>query len=202
MGSGCSWRKNEKEGGATVLNFEETRTILTILKTNYPQSFKGWSEKQGKMFLEMWSEAFQNDKFEIVATAVKSIIYADTREFAPNVGQVKEKIMLLTNPVSIDADKAWALVYKALRNSIYDANKEFSKLPPEVQAGVGSASQLKEWAKMDVPTLESVIASNFKKGYRGRVKEHRDFQKLPDNAKQLIQNMTTKMLINKRKDES
>lgn len=174
---------------------EEIRDILTILRINYPQSFKGWTKDQGEAFLSLWSEAFKDDKTELVTMAVKSIIYGDTRDFAPNIGQVKSKMVELNHPVTIDADKAWALVNKALRDSLYNAEQEFEKLPPEVQAGVGSANQLREWAKMETSTLESVIGSNFKKGYRGRMKEKQEFEKLPQPVKTMIRGLTDAMRI-------
>ena len=177
------------------MTYEETRSILTVLKINYPQSFKGWTAEQGEAFLSLWSEAFKDDKTELVAMAVKAIIYSDIREFAPNIGQVKDRMVKLSNPMTIDADQAWSMVYKALSNSIYNSEKEFDKLPTEVRAGVGSASQLREWAQMDTATLESVIASNFKKGYRGRVKEKQEFEKLPQSVKTMIQGLTDSMRI-------
>lgn len=169
---------------------EETSKILTVLKVNYPQSFKGWTSEQGEAFLSLWSEAFKEDKADIVTMAVKSIIYGDTREFAPNIGQVKDKIMQITNPITIDADQAWAMVFKALSDSYYHAQREFDKLPPEVQAGVGSPNQLREWSNMDISTLESVVASNFKKGYRARAVGKREFDKLPAQVKTMIQGLT------------
>lgn len=169
---------------------EETSKILTVLKVNYPQSFKGWTSEQGEAFLSLWSEAFKDDPVEIVTAAVKSIIYSDTREFAPNIGQVKDKIMQITNPITIDADQAWAMVFKALSDSYYHAQREFDKLPPEVQAGVGSPNQLREWSNMDISTLESVVASNFKKGYRARAVGKREFDKLPAQVKTMIQGLT------------
>lgn len=169
---------------------EETSKILTVLKVNYPQSFKGWTSEQGEAFLSLWSEAFKEDKADIVTMAVKSIIYGDTREFAPNIGQVKDKIMQITNPITIDADQAWAMVFKALSDSYYHAQREFDKLPLEVQAGVGSPNQLREWSNMDISTLESVVASNFKKGYRARAVGKREFDKLPAQVKTMIQGLT------------
>ncbi len=177
------------------MTYEETRSILTVLKINYPQSFKGWTAEQGEAFLNLWSEAFKDDPVQMVAMAVKAIIYSDTREFAPNIGQVKDRMVKLSNSTTLDADQAWAMVYKALSNSIYNSEKEFDKLPSEVRAGVGSPNQLREWAKMDTSTLESVIASNFKKGYRGRVKEKQEFEKLPQSVKTMIQGLTDSMRI-------
>ncbi|MCI9292968.1 MAG: hypothetical protein HFF02_06705 [Erysipelotrichaceae bacterium] len=177
------------------MTYEETRSILTVLKINYPQSFKGWTAEQGEAFLNLWSEAFKDDPVQMVVMAVKAIICSDTREFAPNIGQVKDRMVKLSNSMTLDADQAWAMVYKALSNSIYNSEKEFDKLPSEVRAGIGSASQLREWAQMDTATLESVIASNFKKGYRNRVQERVEFEKLPNQVKTMIQGLTDSMRI-------
>lgn len=172
---------------------EETKQILLILKINYPQSFKDWNKAQITMFIDLWTEAFQHDNVAVVTNAVKSIIYSTTREFAPNIGQVKDMMQRITTQNGIDADEAWGMVYKALGNSIYNAKEEFEKLPDEVKAGIGSYSQLREWAQMDARTLETVIASNFKKGYRTRVEEKREFEKLPVEAKQMINQLTNGM---------
>ena len=68
---------------------EETQQILQILRLNYPNSFKGLSDKDTFDFLDLWSEAFKDDDVKIVVMAVKSIIYTDTREFYPNIATVK-----------------------------------------------------------------------------------------------------------------
>lgn len=175
------------------MTYEETRKILSVLKVNYPQSFRGWDIDQSHAFLDLWAEAFKNDPVEVVVAAVKAIIYSDTREFAPNIGQVKEKMYKLSNNVQIDADQAWSMVSKALRNGIYGAEEEFAKLPPEVQAGVGNANQLREWAKMDADTVQSVIGSNFKRGYRGRIEAKKEYDKLPNETKNMIEQLSNSM---------
>lgn len=175
------------------MTYEDTKKILTILKINYPHSFRGWKKEQGYDFLDLWSEAFKDDPVELVVAAVKAIIYSDTREFAPNIGQVKDKMYKLSNTVQIDADAAWNMVSNALRNGIYGAEEEFSKLPPEVQAGVGSPSQLREWAQMDSDTVQSVIGSNFKRGYCGRVEAKKEYDKLPCETKNMIEQLTNGM---------
>jgi Loader and inhibitor of phage G40P. len=82
------------------LTVQETRDILTVLKTNYPNSFKNMSKEQSYSYLDLWATAFANDKKQDVINAVKEIIYTDTREFAPNIAQVKARMkptMLLEN---------------------------------------------------------------------------------------------------------
>lgn len=68
---------------------QETQQILKVLKTNYPNSFRSMSSEESYNYLSLWHEAFKNDDVISVIKAVKEIIYTDTREFAPNVAQVK-----------------------------------------------------------------------------------------------------------------
>lgn len=82
------------------MTVQETRDILTVLKTNYPNSFKNMSKEQSYSYLDLWATAFANDNKQDVINAVKEIIYTDTREFAPNIAQVKARMkptMLLEN---------------------------------------------------------------------------------------------------------
>ena len=172
------------------MKLEETRQILKILKTHYPQSFRNWDIKQSQDFLNLWAEAFKDEPVGLVATAVKSIIYSDTREFAPNIGQVKAMIhKLSTVNNSLTEQEAWNLVYKALENSGYHAEEEFKKLPPTVQKIVGSPSVLKEWCMMNIDELNSVVASNFQRSYRARAKHEEEMQALPNSVKAVLGNM-------------
>lgn len=145
---------------------EETQQILQILRLNYPNSFKGLSDKDTFDFLDLWSEAFKDDDVKIVVMAVKSIIYTDTREFYPNIATVKKEMYKITHHDTLNEFEAWALVLKALKESKWASQEEFEKLPNEVQKAVGSADNLKEWAWIEDSSLPTVVASNFYKSYR------------------------------------
>lgn len=176
---------------------EETRDVLRVIRASYPHSFNKMSVEDKKDLLAVWSDMFVNDDPILVMTAVKSYIRSNPSQFAPSVGQIVDLMSKLSNPSTIDADTAWNIVYKALSNSGYQAKEEFAKLPPEVQAGVGSPDQLRTWALMDVGEVQTVVMSMFKKGYSTRIKEKREFDKLPDNAKNLISGLTdSKKLTN------
>lgn len=71
---------------------QETQQILKVLKTNYPNSFRNMSSEESYNYLSLWHEAFKNDDVIAVIKAIKEIIYTDTREFAPNIAQVKFKM--------------------------------------------------------------------------------------------------------------
>lgn len=182
------------------MQYEETRKILTILKTNYPQSFKDWNKEQSQMFLDMWAEAFKDDQVQLVVSAVKSIIYTDTREFAPNIAQVKEAMYKLQNQNEMTEQEAFALVRQACSNANYHAKEEFDKLPKVVQSIVGSPSQLRDWALMDSDTFNSVVSSNFMRSYKVRAKNEREFNKLPNEIKLMIGVMSNNLKLG-NKDE-
>ena len=179
------------------MNYDETRNILSILKLNYPQSFKGWSLQQSHDFLNLWSEAFKDDPVQLVAGAVKSIIYSDTREFAPNIGQVKNKMHKLTAKDELTEIEAWGTVKAALRNSGYRAAEEFEKLPPVVKSLVGSPRQLFEWSMMDTSEIDTVVASNFQRSYKVRAKHEKEMQAIPLEVKEAlgITTLTEKMKL-------
>ena len=74
------------------MTFEETRAILKIVKAEYPQSFRGLSKDDAQAKLDLWAEMFAEDDAGIVGAAVKQIIASGEREFAPSVGQIKERM--------------------------------------------------------------------------------------------------------------
>lgn len=74
------------------MTFEETRAVLTLLKSNYPQSFLRWSKDQGEAFLSLWGKALQDDDALDVMVAVWHYIYETDREFAPTVGMIRSYI--------------------------------------------------------------------------------------------------------------
>ena len=131
------------------MNREETKAILKVLRVSYPNSFKNLSDDETYMYLDLWSEAFKDDPAEIVVQAVKSIIYTDTREFAPNIATVRKHIYKLMHKDEINEVQAWDLVAKALRHGISAPKTEFEKLPELVQKAVGNPRQLTQWAMLD-----------------------------------------------------
>ena len=166
---------------------EEVKQILTVLRVNYPNTFKSFTYEESQAYLDLWTEAFKDDSAELVTMAVKSIIYGDTREFAPNIAQVKEKMYSLKNAGNeLTEQEAWNLVLKACKNGIHGAREEFEKLPPVVQTVIGSPSVIRDYATMDINQLNTVASSNFMRSYRARAKYVKETEKLPNEIKALI----------------
>lgn len=177
------------------MNRSETSAILTILKTAYPQFYRGIDVKEAERTVSLWHEMFKDDPVDVVAVAVKAMIVSRTNTFPPNIGEIKEEIAKMRSPNEMTAIEAWGLVAAATRNSLYNAQAEFDKLPPAVQRLVGSPVQLKEWATMDADTVSSVIASNFQRAYRIRSVRDREYMKLPEDIKKVISGVADRLSL-------
>ena len=123
---------------------EETQKILKILKVNYPNSFTRLSDDETYMYLELWSDAFKDIPCDMVAKAVKEIIDSDTREFAPNIGQVKNQIFKRFEQSRADAGEVWETVLHSCACDYDRAKRNFDSLQYNVQRAVGSPAWLQE----------------------------------------------------------
>ena len=173
---------------------QQTMIILSVLKAAYPHAFQNMSKKDGEAMLNLWASMFRVESYEEVNAAIGALISTRTVGYSPTIGEVKEQIRRLHHHADIDEAGAWALVSKACRNSSYHSREEFAKLPPEVQRAVGSPEQLKQWAGMDAETVESVVASNFKRSFRVQTERAAEVEKLPPQIRDMLGNVSTKMI--------
>lgn len=166
------------------MTLEETRNVLHILKINYPQSFRSYTSSDSNEFLQLWYEAFKNIPVQIVMKAVKAIIYEDTREYAPNIGQVNAKIKkMLTTNSEIEAVKAWddVLTYcHKYGGELYDHYHEL----PETTRQILSFQSLQGIANGNVQDNEKYKKPNFIKQYKA-MRENYDTEKL-ENGELLL----------------
>lgn len=172
---------------------KEMAEILAIMQANYPDDFRGMSDKAMNAKINLWLMSFRDDQYQEVLAAVMAHINTDTNRFMPPVGVIKAKLTEIRLPEELTPQEAWELVSRATRNSSYNAGEEFAKLPPVVQRIVGSPMQLKEWAAMDTDTLQSVVASNFQRSYKVRAASEREYLALPSAVKQTMAQIADRM---------
>lgn len=175
------------------MSIEETLMILAVLKAAYPHAFKGMTRKDGEAMAHLWQRQFEAETYIEVDAAVNALISTRTAGYSPTIGEVKEQIQRIRKNNDLDELAAWALVSKACCNGIYGYREEFAKLPPDVQRAVGTPEQLKEWAQMDVETVQSVVASNFQRSYRTTVARRKDFDKLPASVQDVVKQISGNM---------
>lgn len=158
---------------------KEMAKIITTLYAYYPN---GRNENfQAKV--NAWYMIFQDMEYRTVMAAVAAFTTADTAGFFPAPGMIVEKVEMLTRPNIMTENEAWAIVHKAIRNSAYNSREEFEKLPPEIQSVVHDPEQLKAWA-IDPNFNMGVESSNFKRSYRARAAQLREFNALPESVRQ------------------
>ena len=108
---------------------QETGIIMDILTTAYPAFYNGRNAPDMRMTVNLWAEMFAEDDVKIVAAAVKALIATDDKGFPPHIGAVKNRIRQISNPDEMTEQEAWTYIAKALRNSSYNDEEEFSHSP-------------------------------------------------------------------------
>lgn len=167
------------------MTIEETGAVMDIIQAAYPRYYSGPSAPDPKQAVTLWATMFAEDDLQLVLAAVKAFIATDAKGFPPHIGAIKEKLRQLTAPQETTELEAWGMVYRAICNSGYNSEQEFSKLPKTIQGIVGDARQLREWAMMPTDTVQSVISSNFQRSYRARAQNERELAALPEDVRAL-----------------
>ena len=149
-----------KEG--VEMTRDETKKILMMIQCSFPN----WKPTMDMSFvIDVWNDDLQEYSYEQIFMALKSYKATNTSGFAPNVGQIIDRIHNMNNTErELNPNEAWAMVYKALCNSTYHAQEEFDALPEKVQKAVGSPDILRNMAS-DMNFNEGVEKSLFTKTY-------------------------------------
>ena len=169
--------------------------VLSVLKLNYPASYRGITKEERAALYQLWMYQFSGLDDQTVKHAVQALISTNTSDFAPSIGAIKAMVVKLTQEHDMTEQEAWYVVHKAVKNcDMMNPEIEFEKLPEDLQRLVGSPQTLLEWAMMDTDSLHTVVASNFQRSYRTRRKQDAEFKALPQPLKLLIEE-TGKALI-------
>ena len=171
---------------------EETVKIIRIICDCYPN----YKPNNLTETVDVWNMMLSDYTYEQISLALKAYILADTNGFAPSIGQLVDRVNTFSQPQELNELKAWSLVYKAIRNSSYNSEYEFSILPEIVRKAVGTPNQLRTWAN-DENFNEQVVSSHFIRCYRSEVAKDKDFCKMPVNIQSLISNNSSNQINNR-----
>lgn len=172
------------------MNREESKQVLMVTQSAFPN----WKIPDKTVAVNLWQTMFADYDYQLVMTALQTYITSDRSGFAPSIGQLLDIIRKLTTEEDMNGNEAWALVNNALRNSTYNSQAEFDKLPPAVQKAVGSPNMLYQWAT-DENYNESVTSSNFLRAYKVVCDRERERAMLPNSAKTLLAARTDVKMI-------
>lgn len=138
---------------------------------------------------EVWFGLLKDLSYKQANLAIQK--YMTSEKFPPTIADIRTKATEIIAPAeeSMSELQAWALVQKALRNSGYNSEEEFAKLPEACQRAVGTAANLKEWATMDSDQVATIEQSHFIRNYRTAVQRMKEDARLPENVRMLIADM-------------
>ena len=171
-----------------MTDYEIGRLVYAVRGT-YPKYYANMGAEDLKGLSMAWALVLGEYDFAIASRAVQLYLANDTKGFPPSPGQIVDAIHKITNPriAEMTATEAWALVRKAIRNGYYGAEEEFEKLPTVCQRAIGSPSNLRELAQLDIDQVETVEQSHFIKAYNTQVIRERETAKMPSDIRALVE---------------
>lgn len=154
---------------------DEIKTLLKGMSMAYPN----YKPIDLTGTADLWAALMADYSYREASDALQSYICSDVSGFAPSIGQLIAMIQTVRGKDEMTPLEAWAVVYKAICRSGYDAEAEFSKLPPLCQQAVGNPSNLEEWSQMDIPVVQSVAQSHFVRVYDTLLKSKQQADRMP-----------------------
>ena len=176
---------------------EEFKILVKAMKAVYAQP----TFIPDKDAFDVWYGLLQDLPYEQANLAIQK--YMTSERFPPTIADIRTKATEIIAPAeeSMSELQAWALVQRAIRNSGYNSEEEFAKLPEACQRAVGTAANLKEWALMDSERVETVEQSHFIRNYRTTVQRISEEKKLPESIRLLIASMRDNALELEKKEQ-
>lgn len=162
---------------------QEVSKMFLMVKAAYPRVFKDYDAKMMEHYIDAWLMVFRDIPAEQGFAGLKVYLSTEKTGFPPSPGQIMDCIHRLAPDEIPNEMEAWTLVDKAVKNSNYNAEEEFKKLPQIVRRAVRSPGRLKEWAAMDANTYMTVEQSNFMRVYRAEADRERTNLRIPQDIR-------------------
>lgn len=141
-----------------------TRDNVKELLCAITSAFPNFKVTDATTMANVWTMILEPYDYSRIQRAFLDYCRSNKTGFAPSVSQLIDQAVTRVDD-SIDSMSAWSMVAKALRNSTYNAEEEFSKLPTDVQNALGGSFQLHAWA-VDEAFNESVASALFQRNYK------------------------------------
>ena len=178
------------------MNKTETVQVITLLAGNYDSiSKKDATQKQ--LMINTWQECLGDLDYRLVLQAVKKTIIESP--YPPTIHDIRKNAVEMINPTtSRTAIEAWNEAYGMICNGLYMTQEQFEMASPEVKKFFGNVRQVKELAKTDLDTVNTVTKGQFLKQYEVLVNREKEQKLLPqqmqDFTKQLAERMSIKQI--------
>lgn len=172
-----------------MLSFLDVKKLIKLIKTFYPERFRGYTEVDYQDLTEMFQVVFADYTSDQISTAIYLFVRQDVKGFAPTPGQLIEIITKMSSQVrnELSVDEAWDRVVKAVQNSTYNSEKEFEALPDACKKVVVSPRNLIVWGDMSEDEFHTVIKSHFYRSYNASTLKAKEELKIPASVRTLLE---------------
>ena len=164
----------------------ETAQLLAAIKAAYPTYLPQASAAELAGITNIWHSFLKDYDLKTVNAALNVLISTRRSGFAPSIGELMGKIHEITHGPERSGLEAWPYVLRAVRNSSYNAEAEFQKLPEDIRRAVGSCETLRSWARLPEDEINNAQA-RFIRSYEATEARRREFETMPKDIQALVQ---------------
>lgn len=175
------------------MNRQETIQVITLLAGNY-ESIANKDKTQKQLMINTWQECLGDLDYAIVLQAVKKTMI--TSPFTPTISEIRKNAIEMMNPsTQKTAIEAWDEAYKMICSGLYMTEEQFNSASPEVKKFFGNVRQVRELAKTDINTVNSVTKGQFLKQYDVIIQRQQEKKLLPQSIQDFTKQFAEKMEI-------
>ena len=166
------------------MNKAETVQVITLLAGNYDSVAKK-DATQKQLMINTWQECLGDLDYKLVLQAVKKSIIESP--YPPTIHDIRKNAIEIINPSNQNsAIEAWNEAYSMICSGGYMTEEEFDRASPEVKKFFGNVRQVKELARTDIATVNTVTKGQFLKQYEIITERQKEQRLLPENMKEQL----------------
>lgn len=181
------------------MNKTETVQVITLLAGNYDSIAKK-DTTQKQLMINTWHECLGDLDYKLVLQAVKKTIIESP--YPPTIHDIRKNAIEMVNPdTTRTAIEAWNEAYGMISRGLYMTEEQFNEHSPEVKKFFGNVRQVKELAKTDANTVNTVTKGQFLKQYEIIAERKKQQKLLPEQMQNMIGQLAEKMDIKRLEGE-
>lgn len=136
---------------------QEWATLASAIRSIWPNTLAT------RESMEIWYQVLSDLDYKDASSGVSA--YIKTEHYPPMPADIRKFSKVTKERPTLGEGEAWELVRIALRNSTYNAEKEYEKLPNDVKRAIGGPATLRSMA-MSTSWNEDTERALFVKAYR------------------------------------
>lgn len=166
------------------MNKQETIQIISLLAGNY-EKIADKDSTQKQFMVNTWLECLNDLDYKLVLQAVKKSIIESP--YPPTIHDIRKNAIEIVNPTTkVTAIEAWDEAYKMICNGLYMTEEQFESASPMVKRFFKDIKQVRELAKSDIQSVNTVTKGQFLKQYDVLVQREKEEKIIPLDMQKMI----------------